>query len=168
MTPSTQQINSPSTLHSLCFLRLTITSLKVCDHVKRNYQGCHRYGVDRFTVKLMISMSYQYANMLNRCAEDHTRLRNALFFLARSFLKKLLMAFLPSQLHAIYVICVYFDQLYSQKVHKIRFPLQTSTKHDVFSPESALSTTSVMRKRCAREIQNGCAHKTVPKTSFFH
>ncbi len=52
-----------------------------------------------------------------------------------------------------------------KQVHKVRFPLQTSTKHDVFSPESTLATTSVMRKRCACESQNGCAHKTVPKTS---
>ncbi len=59
---------------------------------------------DRFTVKLMISMSNRYANMLNRCEEDYTRSRNTLFFPARSFLKNLLMAF----------ICVYFDQLYSQ------------------------------------------------------
>ncbi len=34
------------------------------------YWGCHRYRVDRFTVKLMILISNPYANMLNRCAED--------------------------------------------------------------------------------------------------
>ncbi len=67
--------------------------------------------MDRFTMKLMISMSNRYANMLNRCAEDNTCVRNKHFFPARSFLKKLLMAFLPAQLRAIYVICVYFDQL---------------------------------------------------------
>ncbi len=82
-------------------------------------------------MKLMISMSYRYANMLNRYAEDHTRLRNALFFPARSFLKKLLLAFLPSQLRAIYVICVYFDQLYSQ-----------------ISPQSKISIANINKTRC--------------------
>ncbi len=69
--------------------------------------------------------------MLNRCAEDHTRLRNALFFPARSFLKKLLMAFLPAQLSAIYVICVYFDQLYSQ-----------------ISPQRKISIANINKTRC--------------------
>ncbi len=69
--------------------------------------------------------------MLNRYAEDHTRLRNALFIPARSFLKKLLMAFLPAQLRAIYVICVYFDQLYSQK-----------------SPQSKISIANINKTRC--------------------
>ncbi len=118
--------------------------------------GCHRYGVDRFTVKLMISMSYRYANMLNRCVEDHshrhTRLRNALFFLARSFLKKLLMAFLPAQLRAICVICVYFDQLYSQisrqskisiaNIHKTRYLLSGICLGDNFCHA---------QKMCARD-----------------
>ncbi len=81
-------------------------------------------------LKLMISMSYRYANMLNRCAEDHTRLRNALFFPARSFLKKLLMAFLPAQLSSIYVICVYFDQ------------------HSQISPQSKISIANINKTRC--------------------
>ncbi len=115
----------------------------------------------------MISMSYRYANMLNRCAEDHTRLWNTFFFPARSFFKKLLMAFLSAQLRAIYVKCVYFYQLYSQISPQSKISLQTSTKHNVFSPESTLVTTSVMRKRCSCKIQNGSTHKTVPKTSFF-
>ncbi len=76
-------------------------------------------------------MSYRYANMLNRCAENHTRLRNALFFLARSFLKKLLMAFLPAQIRAIYVICVYFDQLHSQ-----------------ISPQSKISIANINKIQC--------------------
>ncbi len=53
------------------------------------------------------------------------------FFLARSLLKKLLMAFLPSQLLAIYVICVYFDQLYSQ-----------------ISPQSKISIANINKTRC--------------------
>ncbi len=65
-------------------------------------------------MKLMIWMSNPHANMLNRCAGDNTCVRNTHFFPARSFLKKLLIAFLPAQLRAIYIICVYFDQLYSQ------------------------------------------------------
>ncbi len=69
--------------------------------------------------------------MLNRCAEDHRRLRNALFFPARIFLKKLLMAFLPAQLRAIYVICVYFDQLYSQ-----------------ISPQSKISIANINKTPC--------------------
>ncbi len=77
------------------------------------------------------SMLYRYGNMLNRCSEDHTRLRNALFFLARSFLKKMLMAFLRAHLRAIYVICVYFDQLYSQ-----------------ISPQSKISIPNINKTRC--------------------
>ncbi len=79
----------------------------------------------------MISMSNRYANMLNRCAEDETRLRITLFFLARSFLKNLLMAFLPAQLRTIYVICVYFDQLYSQ-----------------ISPQSKISIANINKTPC--------------------
>ncbi len=90
--------------------------------------GCHQYEVDRFTMKLMILMSYRYAN---RCVEDHTRLRNALFSPARSFLKKLLMAFLPSQLRAIY-ICVYFDQLYVRARSKMAAPIRPARKHCFF------------------------------------
>ncbi len=59
------------------------------------------------------------------------RLRNALFFPARSFLKKLLMAFLAAQLRAIYVICIYFDQLYSQ-----------------ISPHSKISIANINKTRC--------------------
>ncbi len=81
----------------------------------------HRYGGDRFTVKLMISMSNRYANMLNRCAEDYIRLRNTLFFRARSYLKNLLIAF----------ICVYFDQLYSQ-----------------ISPQNKISIANINKTRC--------------------
>ncbi len=84
-------------------------------------------------------MSYLFANMLNRCAEDHTRFRNALFYPARSFLKKLLMSFLPSQPRAIYVICVYFDQLYSQ-----------------ISPQSKISIANINKTQCLlSEIQLG-------------
>ncbi len=65
------------------------------------------------------------------------------------------MALLPPQLCAIYVICVYFYQLYSQ-----------------ISPQSKMSianmaTTSMMSERCACNIPNGCAHKAVPNNFFF-
>ncbi len=71
---------------------------------------------------------YQYAQSMRR---GPSSLRNALFFPARSFLKKMLMAFLPAQLHAIYVICVYFDQLYSQ-----------------ISPQSKISIANINKTRC--------------------
>ncbi len=82
-------------------------------------------------MKLMILMSNRYGNMLNQCVEDNTRVRNSLFFPARSFLKKLLMTFLPAQLRAIYVICAYFDQLYSQ-----------------ISPQSKISIANINKTRC--------------------
>ncbi len=53
------------------------------------------------------------------------------FFPARSFLKKLLMAFLPSQLRTIYVIGVYFDQRYSQ-----------------ISPQRKISIANINKTRC--------------------
>ncbi len=82
-------------------------------------------------MKLMISMSNRYANMLNRYAEDNACVRNTHFVRARSFLKKLLMAFLPAQLRAIFAICVYFDQLYSQT-----------------SPQSKISIANINKTRC--------------------
>ncbi len=71
----------------------------------------------------------QYAQSM--CGGPYMFAKCTFFFPARSFLKKLLMAFLPAQLRALYVICVYFDQCYSQ-----------------ISPQSKISIANINKTRC--------------------
>ncbi len=70
----------------------------------------------------------QYAHSM--CAGPYA-FAKCTFFSGKKLPQKLLMAFLPSQLRAIYIICVYFDQLFSQ-----------------ISPQSKISIANINKTRC--------------------